>query len=98
MSSITCPDCATVVEIADMARTAREFCPACDYPLFWAIQAVTPVAASGGSLPGDGASRRLPGAAGRRPIASAACPTCAELNPVMAETCGRCGGRMELEP
>lgn len=94
MASLACPGCGSQVEVEQFAKSSEEFCRTCDYPLFWATppQALT-------LENGDGAEptlRRLPGAGGRQAIASAACPTCMELNALDAEVCTRCGGPMVL--
>jgi ribosomal protein L40E len=92
--TLTCPGCGSTTEIARFDKAADEFCATCDYPLFWAVGPDVMAYANG--EPADTTLKRLPGAAGRRSMASAACPTCSELNPLDAETCLRCGGPMML--
>jgi hypothetical protein len=90
-----CPSCGTAAELEGATRTAAEFCKKCDYPLFWA-----PVPVTLASLEEDGTAettlRRLPGAGGKRAVASVPCPTCAELNAPTSLVCHRCGGPMVL--
>lgn len=94
MASLTCPGCGTVTDLDKFDKSAEEFCRTCDYPLFWAVSPEVMVYANGEAA--DTTLKRLPGAGGRRELASAACPTCAELNPLDAEVCVRCGGPMVL--
>jgi len=106
MATLTCPGCGSQVEVEQFAKSSEEFCRTCDYPLFWATPpkefTFDPDASNA-----DTTLRRLPGAGGKQAIATAACPTCMELNPLDAEWCLRCGGPMvivvedpveELEP
>jgi hypothetical protein len=90
---VTCPECghSTVVQLN--ARRSTDFCPQCDYPLFWASSRV--VALSDAATQ-DESLRRLPGTAGRVSVANIPCPHCSEQNPVVADTCVRCHG--ELHP
>ena len=96
-TTITCPSCGTASALDRLNRTAEEFCRKCDYPLFWA-----PVPTTLEFLNGDGEAtaettlRRLPGANGRRAVASIPCPTCSELNAPTTLVCHRCGGPMVL--
>jgi hypothetical protein len=91
-STVICPECGTSAQVALNRREAQDFCARCDFPLFW-----TPadVIRDGGEGSGENL-RRLPGTAGRVTVAAVPCPTCAEANPVGAETCLRCGGPMVL--
>lgn len=84
---ITCPECGTGAMIDPAQRRAEDFCPHCDFPLFWARAAVLAMASdeTGASL------RRLPGTVGRAATASVACPHCGEPNSPVAVTCVRCG-------
>ena len=36
MPDLTCPECGQVTTLETVRRAADEFCPHCDYPLFWA--------------------------------------------------------------
>lgn len=87
---ITCPECGEISTIDIARRRAEDFCPACDYPLFWARSAViTPSGEeTGASL------RRLPGTVGRAATAALNCPHCTEPNSPTALVCIRCGGDM----
>ncbi len=88
---VVCPECGSVAEVTLNRRESGDFCPRCDYPLFWVRGEVL--------LDRTGAEeslRRLPGTAGRVSVGSATCPTCAEANKVDAVTCLRCGGPMVL--
>jgi Zn ribbon nucleic-acid-binding protein len=94
MATLTCPGCGSVTEVESFAKSSEEFCRTCDYPLFWATPPQEWVAANGDTA--EVTLRRLPGAGGKQAIATAACPTCNELNAVDAEYCIRCGGPMVL--
>jgi hypothetical protein len=96
MADIECPGCGTVTRLDGIVRTAEEFCPECDYPLFWAPAAMAAPAVEGGPL--DTSLRRLPGTAGRTMIATIVCPSCAEPNPVRNELCLRCRGVLRPKP
>jgi hypothetical protein len=91
-SAVVCPECGTPASATLNRRDAQDFCVKCDFPLFW-----TPTEVIRDGVDGGGESlRRLPGTAGRVTVASVPCPTCAEANPLGAETCLRCGGPMVL--
>ena len=79
MADIVCPECGQVTTLTAIRRAADEFCPHCDYPLFWAPTALPLVA---GSAASDATVRRLPGAGGRMMIGTLVCPACGELNPM----------------
>ena len=83
---ITCPECGESALIDPAQRRAEDFCARCDFPLFWARNAVVAMATdeTGGSL------RRLPGTVGRAATASVACPHCGEPNSPVAIICIRC--------
>lgn len=93
MPDIVCPECSQVTSLVAIRRAAEEFCPQCDFPLFWAPNAV-PMATPGSS--NATTMRRLPGAAGRRQIGTRVCPSCGELNPLAETHCVRC--TVELDP
>ena len=80
MPEVTCPECMTVTTLERIQRHAGEFCPKCDFPLFWAREGILALAATGASS--DEAMRRRPGVGGRRAIGTKVCPTCGEHNPV----------------
>lgn len=90
---ITCPECGETSVIDPAQRRAEDFCPHCDFPLFWARSAVVAMAgdATGASL------RRLPGTVGRAATAFVACPHCGEPNSPIAVVCVRCGRPMVIE-
>ena len=93
--SMACPECGTVSVVHADRRLASDFCPSCDYPLFWARpSSVAPVADDGS----DDALRRAPGASGSVLATSVACPVCAELNQPRATHCARCGADMDPPP
>ncbi|MCU1375300.1 MAG: hypothetical protein JWO68_2586 [Actinomycetia bacterium] len=94
-ATIMCPSCGTATELDRLSRTADEFCKKCDYPLFWAPVPTT-LATLGGEETAETTLRRLPGAGGRRAVASVPCPTCAELNAPTSLVCHRCNGPMVL--
>jgi hypothetical protein len=92
--TVTCPECGTVCYLRAGTRLASDFCPSCDYPVFWARPSgPAPVAGSG-----DDSLRRAPGASGAAAVATIACPVCAELNLPTALTCVRCGSSMTPPP
>jgi hypothetical protein len=90
---VTCPECGTAARVVFKRRDARDFCRACDYPLFW-----TPSAIQRDRADADESLRRLPGTMGRATIASLPCPHCAELNALSAQICVRCGLALHPEP
>jgi hypothetical protein len=96
MAAITCPSCGTEAMLERVTRSADEFCRKCDYPLFWAPIPTTLASLEGEEDSAETTLRRLPGANGRRAVASIPCPTCAELNPPTSLVCHRCNGPMVL--
>jgi hypothetical protein len=94
MATLTCPGCGERVEVEQFAKSSEEFCQTCDYPLFWATPPQEFSFEDAGNA--DTTLRRLPGAGGKQSIATAACPTCMELNPLDTDVCLRCGGPMVL--
>ena len=95
MPDIVCPGCGQVNSLVAIRRSAEEFCPHCDFPLFWAPTAVpmaTPGSSSAASL------RRLPGAGGRQHLGSKICPACGELNPLIQVYCIRCSADLDPKP
>ena len=91
---VSCPECGTVAMVALSRRESGDFCARCDYPLFWTPTQI--VLDSGGAS--SESLRRLPGTSGQAVVASAACPHCAEGNPITAVVCARCGGLMNPPP
>lgn len=95
MPDIVCPECGHEASFVAIRRSSDEFCPQCDYPLFWAPAAV-PMATPGSS--NLATLRRLPGAGGRQRVGSKVCPECGELNPVTETHCIRCGSDLDPKP
>lgn len=95
MTTITCPDCGFQADFERMRRGADEFCPNCDFPLFWAKSDV-PMGVLEEAA--DATRRRLPGAGGRLTIGSRTCPECTELNRLSATHCIRCGADLDPPP
>ena len=95
MATLTCPGCGSQVEVEQFAKSSEEFCRTCDYPLFWATPPKEFVF-DDDATNADTTLRRLPGAGGKQAVATAACPTCMELNPLDAEWCLRCSGPMRI--
>jgi hypothetical protein len=89
---IICPECGQSATIDPAQRRAEDFCTKCDFPLFWAREAVVPLSTdeTGASL------RRLPGTVGRAATASVACPHCGEPNSPTAIICIRCSQAMVI--
>lgn len=92
---VTCPECGTVTRVRGDRRLASDFCPTCDYPLFWAHPTRTDEAPQES---GDDARWRAPGASGSVVASTLACPVCSELNLPTAVTCVRCGSPMTPPP
>lgn len=93
--TIVCPECGTASPVALARRDADDFCPTCDYPLFWARPQDRTVPPQDGP---DDARRRSPGASGALLLATAPCPVCEELNLPSAVVCVRCGADMVPPP
>ncbi len=92
--TVTCPECGTTSDVTLTRREAADFCPRCDFPLFW-----TPATIQLGDQETAGETlRRLPGTAGRTTVAAVPCPHCSEANPIAALTCVRCGLPMAAPP
>lgn len=93
MAEITCPECGHQTDLVSIRRSSEEFCPQCDFPLFW-VSSNVPATVPGANS--DATLRRLPGAGGRHRVGSKVCPECGELNPLGETHCLRC--RAELDP
>jgi hypothetical protein len=100
--SVTCPDCKASRDIdVDAERhLASEFCTTklangstCDYPLFWAPSKTTRAF----STAYDGNRDRRPGLDGLDHDGQH-CPSCRELNSLLAFRCLRCGASLEQAP
>lgn len=101
MARIECPSCGAIVDLGTLRQSAEEFCPSCDYPLFWARSregAPEPDEESEEGRALAAAVRRRPGAAGRKVLAGEPCPVCQELNTPRAVYCHRCGADMRPPP
>ncbi len=94
-TTITCPDCGQVSEFDGLERAADEFCPHCDYPLFWARPDGPQLVALEGV---DTSRRRLPGAEGKLIVGGRLCPECGEQNRPGAVNCVRCDALMDPPP
>ncbi|SDC59860.1 hypothetical protein SAMN05216410_1990 [Sanguibacter gelidistatuariae] len=94
-TSVTCPECGTPSDIMNGRRDASDFCPSCDFPLFWSS---TAIAVRGADDDSGDALRRLPGTSGKGVSYSVPCPTCGELNLPTAWVCLRCAGSMTPPP
>lgn len=92
--SVTCPECGHVAEVTLNKRDSVDFCPQCDFPLFWTPAQIV----LGDGARADESLRRLPGTGGRVTVASVPCPHCSESNSLSAITCVRCGLPMALAP
>lgn len=95
MPDITCPECGALAHFDAMRRAAEEFCPNCDYPLFWAPSNVPVAVSAAGS---DATLRRLPGAGGRMVIGTRICGNCGEHNLLSATVCIRCQADLDAKP
>lgn len=95
MPDVSCPECGHVSSLVAIRRAAEEFCPHCDYPLFWAPSA-TAITERGSS--NDATLRRLPGAGGRHRVGTKVCPECGELNTITATHCSRCDADLDPKP
>lgn len=91
---VTCPECGSIAHVRAGQRLASDFCPTCDYPLFWA----RPTAAAADAQDSPDARWRAPGASGTAAVSTLGCPACAELNLPTALTCVRCGASMTPPP
>lgn len=96
MPEISCPECGQVTMLVAVQRAAGEFCPHCDYPLFWAPSGVAVTAV--GAPASNSTLRRLPGAGGRMRIGTRVCPECGELNPMGGTHCIRCTADLDPKP
>lgn len=100
MAFLTCPSCGHETDLDRFQHDAAEFCPSCDYPLFFADGLRghdEELAATPGGM-SAAARRRLPGTVGRDDLPGEACPACAELNLPGADYCHRCGSPMRPVP
>ncbi|MCV2395220.1 hypothetical protein OEB99_12955 [Actinotalea sp. M2MS4P-6] len=94
-TTIVCPECGTPTVVDLSRRDSDDFCPRCDYPLFWARPRDRSEAPPEDT---DGYLRRAPGASGNTLTATMPCPECGELNDPTADVCVRCGADMNPAP
>lgn len=94
-TTLVCPGCSVPATVTLSRRDADDFCPRCDYPLFWARREDA-VGGPDGDV--EAARRRSPGTAGADRLVSVPCPACAELNVPGEEWCQRCGADMTPPP
>ena len=75
-------------------RTSTDFCPSCDYPLFWVggPQTSAPTEVDSDAL------YRAPGASGTNAPSTVPCPECGERNLPTDVTCVRCGADLSPAP
>lgn len=92
MNLIECPGCGAEIDEVPLERTSEAFCPACDFPVFFASGPVVRVPVE------DGSRERNPGVAGRVRRVAVACPVCAEPNPRDGLHCLRCGALLSPPP
>src|SRR5690606_3399962 len=78
LTEVSCRECGTVTAVSVTGRTASDFCPSCDYPLFWAGSGGAAVSEAGSAAD---ALRRAPGTSGSVTSSSLTCPECGEKNP-----------------
>ena len=95
MAEIFCPECGHQSDLVSIRRSSEEFCPHCDYPLFW-VSSTVPTTTPGANS--DTTLRRLPGAGGRHRVGSKVCPECGELNPLAGTHCLRCQADLDPKP
>lgn len=95
MPEIFCPECGHQSDLVSIRRSSEEFCPQCDYPLFW-VSSTVPTTTPGANS--DTTLRRLPGAGGRHRVGSKVCPECGELNPLAEIHCLRCTAELDPKP
>jgi hypothetical protein len=91
---VTCPRCGAAGEVSTGRRRSEDFCPGCDYPLFWTPGRIT----LAGGAPVAESVRRLPGTGGRSGATHRSCPACAEHNRLDAVLCLRCGAPLDPPP
>ncbi len=97
MAELECPRCHTHSEFGTLAQDAASFCPACDFPMFFAAEEV--VVQGAAFDPAVDYRRRFPGVKGVSGIAPRACWYCEELNPAEnGSTCWRCGNDLSGPP
>lgn len=94
-TQVTCPECGTVTTVSTTGRGAGDFCPSCDYPLFWAGSRG---GQNSGATTSEDALYRAPGTSGTTTPSAIACPACAERNPVTGDLCLRCGSDLHPAP
>lgn len=93
-TQVICPECGTQAIVSSGGRAATDFCPTCDYPLFWAASSTVRTTA----VTTDEALKRSPGTSGTSAPSAIACPACGERNPPSADLCLRCGADLHPAP
>jgi hypothetical protein len=95
MADVICPNCKTSTELLAIRRNHDEFCPSCDYPLFW-VSTSLPTTRPGTT--NEPTLRRLPGVGGRQSVGSKVCSNCGELNQLGETHCDRCKAELDPKP
>lgn len=91
--TVTCPECGTLGVVTSGGRAAADFCPSCDYPLFWARESATVSVTTT-----DEALYRAPGTSGASLASSISCPSCGERNAPVESVCARCSSSLRPAP
>lgn len=94
-NQVRCPECGTITAISAGGRAATDFCPSCDYPLFWVS---TRELAASTDAESDDALYRAPGTSGTTAASAIACPACGERNPPSGQLCLRCSADLHPAP
>lgn len=105
MSALLCPRCGTEHDAAVEGRSADDFCPSCDYPLFFAaIPAPAPAPAAEAEAPPPPPTAPTTATATTEPVpvvvpaALRPCPACTEPNDVATVFCVTCGHAVDADP
>ena len=104
MTSIECPQCHTVHQGDVSGRAAADFCPQCDYPLFFAPESAVEDGPGDAFVPAAEAATATANVATGPPPAvvddeeQRICTACLAANPLEAVFCGRCGHALDADP